>query len=866
MAANKIKGLTVEIGGDTTKLGKALEAVNKKSSDLSSELGEINKLLKFDPGNADLLAQKQKVLADAVANTAKKLETLEEAERQVQQQFKEGKASEEQVRALQREIMATSKKLDSYEKAAAETAEAVAKLGDSSDDVADGTKKTRKGADDAADSLDDLADSAKDAGDAGEGMGSKLGSAAKTGLAAIATAATAAVGALVGAAEGSREYRNEMGKLEAAWVASGKTTEQAQMQYENLQRVLGDTEQTVEAVNHLAKLTDNQEELNKWTQIATGVYATFGASLPIEGLTEAANETAKVGQVTGPLADALNWAGINEDKFNESLAKCNTEQERATLITEALYGQYEAAADAFYEANSEIIRANEANEAWAQSMAEVGEVVEPILTDVKKLGAGLLSDLVPGVKSVAEAFRGMLNGDEGAADALGESISGLLTGLLDKVVELAPTVAETALSLITTLGTSLLSMTPQLLSTGFEIIMSLISGLTSAIPQIIEQGAKVLTSLGEGIGQNLPTLVERALDALMGFATALYDNAPMLIESGLSLIVNLVQGIIDSLPILIEKGPEIISKFANIINDNFPKILVTGVKLIGQLILGIIQAIPTLVANIPKIITAIVDVWEAFNWLSLGKKAITLLKDGVLKMVGTVKSAGSSVVNGVTSAIQSLPSKLLNLGKSAMSSFSGTIRNAISTVKSSASSIFKGIVNTFTSLPSKMLGIGKDLIKGLWNGISNMSGWIIGKIEGFGDSVLSGIKNFFGIHSPSRVFRDEVGKMLGLGLAEGIEDSTAAPVKAMADLSAGVLDEAAEFNGLTLERQLQHTFAAPEAATQGSGVLGALDRILEAIERGQVIALDGDALIGRTIDRIDGALGQRRMLVAKGAL
>ena len=866
MAANKIKGLTVEIGGDTTKLGKALEAVNKKSSDLSSELGEINRLLKFDPGNADLLAQKQKVLADAVANTAKKLETLEEAERQVQKQFQKGEVSEEQVRALQREIMATSKKLDSYEKAATETAEAVAKLGDSSDDVADGTKKTKKGADDAADSLDDLADSAKDAGDAGEGMGSKLGNAAKFGLAAIATAAGAAVGALVGAAEGSREYRNEMSKLEAAWAASGKTAEQAQTQYKNLQRVLGETEQTVEAVNHLAKLTDNQEELNKWTQIATGVYATFGASLPIEGLTEAANETAKTGALTGALADALNWAGINEEKFQEKLDKCSNEQERATLITETLYGKYEEAAEAFYEVNEEVIRANEANEAWASSMAEVGEVVDPILTDVKMLGSSLLSDLVPGVKSVAEAFRGMLNGDEGAADALGASISGLLTGLLDKVVELAPTVAETALSLITTLGTSLLSMTPQLLSTGFEIIMSLVQGLTSAIPQIIQQGAKVLTSLGEGIGQNMPTLVERALDALMGFATALYDNAPVLIESGLSLISNLVQGVIDSLPILIEKGPEIISKFANIINDNFPKILVKGVQLIGQLILGIIKAIPTLVANIPKIITAIVDVWEAFNWLSLGKKAITFLKDGVLKMVGAVKSAGSSVVNGVTSAIQSLPSKLLNLGKSAMSSFSGTIKNAVSAVKSAASSIFKGVVNTFTSLPSKMLSIGKDLIKGLWNGISNMSGWIIGKLEGFGDSVLSGIKNFFGIKSPSRVFRDEVGKMLGLGLAEGIENSTDAPVKAMADLSAGVLDEAAEFNGLTLERQLQHTFAAPEAATQGSGVLSTLDKILEAIERGQVIALDGDALIGRTIDRIDGALGQRRMLAAKGAL
>ena len=146
MASKTIKGLTVEIGGDTTKLGKALEDVEKKSRDLSSELGEINKLLKMDPGNIDLLAQKQKVLADAVGNTKEKLETLKEAEKQVQAQFERGDASEEQVRALQREIVATAKKLEGYEQAAKETAEAVDKLGKESEDLEDDIKDTEKGA------------------------------------------------------------------------------------------------------------------------------------------------------------------------------------------------------------------------------------------------------------------------------------------------------------------------------------------------------------------------------------------------------------------------------------------------------------------------------------------------------------------------------------------------------------------------------------------------------------------------------------------------------------------------------------------------------------------------------------------------
>lgn len=287
--ANTIKGLTVEIGGDTTKLGKALENVNKKSKSLSSELGQINKLLKMDPGNADLLAQKQKVLAEAVATTKEKLDKLKQAEAQVQEQFKKGEVSEAQVRELQREIIATTKKLDTYERAARETAEAVEKLGDSSGEVTDGAKEVKKGSDKAADSLDDFADAADDAGDASDGLGSKLGGAVKTGLIAVAGLATAAIGALVGAAESTREYRTEMGKLETAFTQSGHTAETAKETYKELQSVLGDTDVAVEAANHLAKLVDNEKDLAVWSgDILPGVFATFGDSLPIEGLTEAA--------------------------------------------------------------------------------------------------------------------------------------------------------------------------------------------------------------------------------------------------------------------------------------------------------------------------------------------------------------------------------------------------------------------------------------------------------------------------------------------------------------------------------------------------------------------------------------------------
>ena len=254
MAGKNLKGITVEIGGDTTKLDKALQSVNNRSRDLSTELGEVNRLLKFDPGNADLLAQKQDILAEAVANTKNKLDTLREAERQVQAQFAKGDASEEQVRALAREVADAEQKLEAYEKAVKETADAVEKLGDANEETA-----------------------------------ATMGKIGDAGLKSVGALAGAAVTALTAAAETTRDYRMEMGKLDTAFTDNGFSSEAAAGAYKELVGVLGEYDQSVEAANHLAKLTDNEKDLAVWTgDILPGLFATFGDSLPIEGLTEAA--------------------------------------------------------------------------------------------------------------------------------------------------------------------------------------------------------------------------------------------------------------------------------------------------------------------------------------------------------------------------------------------------------------------------------------------------------------------------------------------------------------------------------------------------------------------------------------------------
>ncbi len=253
--------------------------------------------------------------------------------------------------------------------------------------------------------IDDTTNKAKDAGEESQSAFSKIGSAALSIGKVVMTAGAALGTAWVAAIEGSREYRTEMGKLDTAFVTNGHSSEAATSTYKALQAVLGDTAVSVEAANHLAVMTDNEKDLSTWTDICTGVFATFGDSLPIEGLTEAANETAKVGQVTGPLADALNWAGIAEDEFNEKLAACSNEQERQKLIMNTLNDTYKGASDQYKETNKDILAANQAQEKLTSAFAELGRVGEPILTAIKTKVADMVAAAVPKLESFVSKMK-----------------------------------------------------------------------------------------------------------------------------------------------------------------------------------------------------------------------------------------------------------------------------------------------------------------------------------------------------------------------------------------------------------------------------------------------------------------------------
>ena len=440
------------------------------------------------------------------------------------------------------------------------------------------------------------------------------------------------------------------------------------------------------------------------------------------------------------------------------------------------------------------------------NFADITEAIHIVQTEMGITGttAKEASETISGsIASAKGAFDNFLNGT-GSPEALAESMvtagKNVLKGLGEIVPRLLQTLPEVGKLIQENLVNSLSGDSMQkIVEAGKNAVMSLIYGMHASVltiipvalnfvkliadtvitnvPTLIQKGYELLSNLVDGFVKAIPEALPKILDFVQGIGDKLAEAAPILIQKGFELLQKLVEGIITAVPILISRVPEIISTFANIINDNFPTILMKGAQLLGQLVLGLIQSIPTLIANIPKIISAIVDTLMAFQWLNLGRGIIKFLGDGIGAMKDFVVKKGFEILSGLKNTLMNLPSTLANIGRTAVSGLGNAISAGISWVKNAAGNIVSAIVNTIKSIPGGMLSIGKDIVKGLWNGISDMTGWVIDKIQGFGESVLGGIKDFFGIHSPSRVMRDEVGKYMAQGVGVGFEKNI--PIKQM---------------------------------------------------------------------------------------
>ena len=477
-----------------------------------------------------------------------------------------------------------------------------------------------------------------------EGLGSKLLSAGKAAgkfAAGVAGAAVAAGAALVGVAETTREYRTEQGKLQAAFETSGFSAETARKTYEGLNGVLGDSGQAVEAANHLAKLTTNEKDLATWTDICTGVYATFGDSLPIEGLTEAANETAKTGALTGGLADALNWAGVNEDKFQASLDKCSTEQERQALITDTLNGLYSDAADKYREVNGAVIDANVAQDNLNNAMAGIGAAVEPFLTMGKQLLADVLEKLTPVLSSLAETVIPLLSG---ALASISETVLPIFTQAIEWV---AVNVLPLLTSALSTVGGWFDSIKTKLDESGitFSSVMTGVQTLFSGVMTVLRViwdtvGKPVWDLIMQTVGQ-VYGLFKQHLPAIQAFCSQAFNDIKKIWEENLKPALEAIGNFIE-----------------NVLAPAFEYVFE---KVIGPVVEGVFSAIATFWTDgLKPALQEILDfVTKTFSGDFTG--AFNSLVDAVGSVFDGLSNVIKAPLNGVIGIVNSFLGKINRL-------------------------------------------------------------------------------------------------------------------------------------------------------------------------------------------------------------
>lgn len=663
----------------------------------------------------------------------------------------EGETSEAAIRLRkqmyqqQTQVNKTNKEINKYEGA----------LNDLEDEEKQGEKAAKKLGKAVKDSSDD-------AKEAKEGFTILKGAIAGF----VVEAGKALVGGFSSMIAESRDFRKEMARVNVAMDDAGFSSEQTSKAFANLNGVIGDTGKTEEALQQLAGFATTEKEIEDYTNILTGVFGKWGNSLPTEGLAEAINHTIQLGEVQGPLADALEWVGITTDEFNQQLAECGTEQERNALISKTLNAEYGSAAKTYKEMNKTLIDAQTAETNNALAMAKMGEALEPLQTMITNLKTKGIELLTPAVQKLSEILQQFFSGDySGAAENIGsafnkikDKITSFILDVGAKLPELIPQIFDKILALMTTNIERTTKLYPKIVT----ILTNIITSIIDYLPKLIDNVATALTNLlpkilegalamFQGILNALPKVISKLLTALPKvidtITTFFKNNLPVILDAAIKLFNSIVDALPKVIESLVKALPKVITAIINFLTTNIPVILDAAIKLLMAIVQAIPKMITTLVKDLPKIITAIV----------------------------------TGIVNGAPQVLEAALKLFMSLVKAIPSIIIELVKNIPSIIKAIVTGLAEGV--------GDMFNVGKNLISGLWDGMKSMFSTVIDGVKNFGKTIIKGAKKVFGVHSPSKVFA-EIGEYLDEGLAVGVNDNTKSVLKSVKNMASKAVSSA----------------------------------------------------------------------------
>ncbi|MBR4178026.1 MAG: hypothetical protein IKR57_01600 [Bacilli bacterium] len=680
--SKRIQGITIEIDGSTSKLNDALKDTNSVIAKTNSELKNLNSALKLDPKNTELLAQKQELLKKNISETTNKLNTLKEAQRQMGDYNKLTEEQKESYRALSVEITKAESSLKGMKNELKETNSV---------------------------KLDGLKNGLQQAGE----VAKKVGEIVATAVAAIATAAAAALKKILDLAKATAEYGDTVDKESQKLGISSDN-------YQKLDYAMRMSGSTIDDVSKGVKnITKDLAAFANGSSSAAEKYEAIGVSLTnVDGSLKSEEELLlSTIQALADMTDETQRDAAAQEIFGKSAA------ELKPLLNEGADG---------------IKALMEEAEQYGMVMSKEGVKASAVFDDSLTRLTGtltgfrnnIMTGLLPSLTKITDGLSllviGADNADEKIEEGINETIENIteiLPKVLDKlesvinailpkligfILELAPKLLDTISSVIDTLSKALINNQDKFQKAITTILTSIITFIGTNVPKIVEMALTLVKTLANSLIDTIPLLCDTAVEMLFDVIDLVLDNLDEIIELALTLITTLATGLIQALPKLLDKVPEIIVKLVSELTK--PEFLLMIVKaaftLVLELAKGLIQCLPELMLYTPKLIIGIVQSLKEtiFNtdWGKLGREIIEGVLNGMLDVGSLIVNTVKKTCTRITSAIKNFfgihsPSTLMedeigtNLTAGIVEGMENSIPNAIKDVNAAMTDLNNGI-------------------------------------------------------------------------------------------------------------------------------------------------------------------------------
>jgi len=491
-------------------------------------------------------------------------------------------------------------------------------------------------------------------------VGKTTAKAALVGIKAIGVAAVGAATGMLAMAESTREYRNDLAKLEQNAITAGNSFDTMKGKLGELNALTGETDSSIEALSNLMATGLDDSQIDSAVDALSGAIIKFPDTLKIESLADGLQETLATGKAIGPFSELIERMGGNLDEFNEGLANATTQAEKQDYALKWLADSGLSEINKQYrENNKEMLAAAEAQFKLNDSLATLSDAVEPAISTLKGGLADVMSSLVGVITNTEGSTEQFSNSIKSFADNLMKQVSSviptlsttmqaLIPALVEGITDALPSIGQAVTDIMLLIVTELIGALPQLIPVGFGILTTLINGLIEAIPELMPVISDIMTSIVSGLLDFLPAIIQAAVMIILALTNGLIDALPQLIPMIPQIVATIVEVLAQNMPLIIDAALQIILALGLALVQNLPVIIESTVQIIGSILMGLLGGIVTILGFVPLLFGSLVEAFNNIEWGELGKSILDGIKNGI---TGSAKQLAGSVVDAAKNAL-----------------------------------------------------------------------------------------------------------------------------------------------------------------------------------------------------------------------